>query len=182
MENILPKKEYDQIRGLAYKVYNRSFSGIELEDLIQEGVVAYLKMKQKYDKSKNNYFMGFAYKRIYGAMLDWVAKNSVDKDATVRKGSRPQRDKLIVPAPKGLEEYHINNNVETEYSLLLVSDMIKGFLETLTDLELYLLNNVLLEGKAMVRAGSPYIKYKKTTEAIVKNILIALKEQVFKDK
>lgn len=95
--------ELKQIEGIAYKIYSKSFNTIEFEDLFQEGVLAYLSVKKSWDCSKNDYFMGYAYKRIYGAILDFVGNNSLNKRNTVRP-SLPKVDYKIVPSVDGMED------------------------------------------------------------------------------
>jgi len=80
----IPEKDYKNIVGLAKKYALRSFSYIDVDDLIQEGCIAYIRGLSKYDSSKNTYYMGFIYKRIVGAMLDFIASQSIHGASTVR--------------------------------------------------------------------------------------------------
>ena len=109
----ITEEEFNQIKGIAYKVYERSFAGIEFDDLLQEGLLAYTIMKKKYNKEKNDYFMGFAYKRIYGAMLDWVAKYSLNKGAAVRK-KVSAKDYKIAATPENYEALHYDFGKQEE--------------------------------------------------------------------
>ena len=90
----IPEKDYNNIVGLAKKYWLRSFAYVDLDDLIQEGALAYLTELKKYDEERNDYFFGFAYKRIVGAMLDYIASVSIYGAATVRN-IEPSKTSLI---------------------------------------------------------------------------------------
>lgn len=45
--------------------------GFELTDFVQVGVEALIKSIERYDRSKNNFFKPYAYKRIKGSIIDW---------------------------------------------------------------------------------------------------------------
>jgi RNA polymerase sigma factor (sigma-70 family) len=142
----ITEEEIQQIRGIAYKVYERSFPGIEFEDLFQEGLLAYVTMKEKYDKEKNDYFMGFAYKRIYGAMLDWIAKNSLNKSAAVRKNV--DGDKYLITAtPENYEALHYDYGNQQEFIYQEeLKTYISEFICGLTPYEQRVLYHILYEG------------------------------------
>jgi len=155
---VIPKKDYKYIEGLAFNIYIKSFAYISKEDLIQEGVLAYLAEKKKYDSTKNDYFMGYAYKRIRGAMLDYVARNSVDKYKTVRKAKdRTTKESCIVPAPENVEMYHISNEEVDELLEEMhreeVYEIFQEYLESLTELEKVILYGYFVEGKSMLQIG-----------------------------
>ncbi len=149
----IPEKEMTQIKGLAYKVWKRSFSGIELDDLIQEGVLAYLKSYQKWEEDKSDYFMGFAYKRIYGAMLDYVARQSYSGKATVRPSFK-EPETYVVPAPENLEEYHVqDDDIIHELEAEEVKRKFFEYVESLTILEKTILYLYFVDGVSMIRIG-----------------------------
>ena len=149
----IPDKELAQIKGLAYKVWKRSFSGIELEDLVQEGVLAYLKSYQKWEKDKSDYFMGFAYKRIYGAMLDYVARQSFAGKSTVRPSFK-ETETYVVPAPENVEDYHVcHSDIMEELEVEEVKKKFFEYIESLTKLERTILYLYFVEGISMIRIG-----------------------------
>jgi len=154
--SVIPKSDYNNIKGLAYNIWRKSFSYISLEDLIQEGAMAYLKEKKKYDKTKNNYFMGYAYKRVKGAMLDFVAKNSINGAGTVR--SRKTDKGRLVSAPEGVENYHVNEDAEDELIEMLYKEEIfeafLEYLEALTPSEKFILVEYFVKGNSLKATGA----------------------------
>lgn len=74
------KKEQDELvvsympalRAMAFRLKERLPSSIDVNDLISIGVEEMIKLSQRYDKGQNNSFWGYAKKRVYGAMLDYL--------------------------------------------------------------------------------------------------------------
>jgi RNA polymerase sigma factor (sigma-70 family) len=175
--SVIPKRDYNHIKGIAYKVWSKSFSYISIEDLTQEGVIAYLEGKSKYNPEKNDYFMGFIYKRVKGAMLDYVAKNSVGKSHTVRvskreEGKETNRSK-IVPAPENVEMYHVNDCAEDELIDILYREQARekffDTLERFNDLEKYILVKYFVEGMSLKEIGAEV----KIDRSKIKQIIVA---------
>ncbi len=153
--NNIPQKDYDNLVGLAKKYWLRSFAYIELDDLIQEGLLAYLKELKKYDKTKNSYFFGYAYKRIVGAMLDYIAANSVYGASTVRN-IEPSKTSKIVTMPAEFEER--GQSYEDELVCKLekekLFDLFHKYLEDLTELERKILTLYFVNNRSMVSIGT----------------------------
>ena len=153
--NDIPEKDYNNIIGIAKKYWLRSFSYIELDDLIQEGSMAYLKELKKYDATKNDYFFGYAYKRIAGAMLDYIASQSVYGASTVRN-IEPNSKSKIVTMPAEYEEkgqsYEDELIADVERERLY--DLFKIYLVDMTDLEREVLKLYFLKSNSMVAIGN----------------------------
>ncbi|KEA46085.1 RNA polymerase sigma factor FliA [Campylobacter mucosalis] len=74
------KKEQDDVviaympalRAMAYRLKERLPSSIDVNDLMSCGVEEMIKLSRKYDKEQNDSFWGYANKRVYGAMLDYL--------------------------------------------------------------------------------------------------------------
>jgi len=168
----IPKEDYEKIKGLAGKVYLRSFSGVEYDDLLQEGVLAYLKAKKRYDKNKNDFFMGYVYKRVYGAMLDWVGKQAYNKGKAVRKTIK-EPDYKVVPAPENVEIYATENqNIER---LLLQEDITNILVEYFTVFEIKLLFEYLQDSNKCFREFKAFFTKKQEMVDLVTNVLVDLK-------
>ena len=157
---VIPKRDYRLIKGLAYQLWIKSFSYITMDDLLQEGLVAYLKGKEKYDESKNNYFMGFVYKRVKGAMLDFIASMSLNKSKTVRNVDVDESKHLLVSAPEDVENYHFNNDAEDdlieELERANIYDNFIVSLDALSTLEQSILYDYFIEGRSLVEIGKKY--------------------------
>ncbi len=60
------------VRAMAYRLKERLPSSIDVSDLISIGTEEMIKLSRKYDKEINNSFWGYAKKRVYGSMLDYL--------------------------------------------------------------------------------------------------------------
>lgn len=150
----IPEKDYKNIVGLAKKYWLRSFSYIEVDDLVQEGAMAYLKELKKYDSDKNTYFFGYAYKRIVGAMLDFIAANSVYGASTVRN-IEPSSKSRITTMPAEFEErgkgYEDSNIEFVERERLY--ELFQRYLEDMTEVEREVLRLYFVKNQSMVAIG-----------------------------
>lgn len=148
----IPEKDYNNIIGLAKKYKLRSFGYIDVNDLIQEGCLAYIKGLEKYDSEKNSYYMGFIYKRVVGAMLDYIASQSIHGASTVRN---------IEPAKRvSMSNYDDMQDFiyEEEHLLELVDaenlfDRFYVYLQDLTELERAILVGYFVNRMSMVKLG-----------------------------
>lgn len=74
------KKEQDDIvlsylpalRAMAFRLKDRLPSSVDVNDLISTGVEEMIKLSRRYDKEQNSSFWGYAKKRVYGSMLDFL--------------------------------------------------------------------------------------------------------------
>lgn len=151
----IPEKDYKNIVGLAKKYWLRSFSYIDLDDLVQEGALAYLKELKKYDDEKNTYFFGYAYKRIVGAMLDYIAANSVYGASTVRNVEPSVHSKIVV-MPAEFEEKGAANEDEliAEIERERLYNLFRIYLKDMTELEVTVLKLYFVDSKSMVAIGN----------------------------
>ena len=172
--NDIPEKDLDYIKRLAGKVYVKSFVGVEYDDLLQEGVLAYLKLRQKYDEKKNDFYMGFAYKRVYGAMLDWVGKQAYNKGKAVRKTIK-EPDYKIVPAPENLEAYAVDGNKEIEKDFIK-EDISKIIRENFTIFEITLLEGYFKDTSKCFSNFKQFFGRKKDMMLLIENILVEIRD------
>jgi len=176
----IPDKDYKHIEGLAYKVYKKSFTGIELEDLIQEGVLGYLMAKEKYDEDKNDYFMGFAYKKIYGRMLDWVAKNSLNKYGAIKK-SLKDKESWLTATPEDYESFHTDYDFEEKIENYLLQEEIKEVMKSyFTNLELYILFLYFIKNKGLIKIANEVDLNVNLVKFIIVKCVIFLKNYIVK--
>lgn len=91
------------LKNMAYKLKARLPASIEVGDLVGAGATAMVSLAASYDKEKNDNFWGYASKRVYGAMLDFLrALDFV---------SRPNRD-LIKRVEAAIDEYFFKFETE----------------------------------------------------------------------
>jgi len=150
----IPEKDYNNIVGLAKKYALRSFSYVTVDDLVQEGCIAYIKGYKKFDSSKNDYYMGFIYKRVVGAMLDYIASVSSKGSSTVRNFEAAQD---ITTTSLDIQQELITKDYEDDIIAAADADILyqrfTKYLEDLTELEKAILVGYFVERKSMVKLG-----------------------------
>lgn len=105
------KKEQDDIvlsympalKTMAFRLKERLPGSIDVNDLIGVGVEEMIKLSRKYDKDRNDSFWGYAKKRVYGSMLDFLR----DLDVISRT------DRTLVKAIDAVTNEYFNEH-ETE--------------------------------------------------------------------
>lgn len=60
------------VKALSFKLKERLPSSVDVSDLISIGTEELVKLARRYDEAQNDSFWGFARKRVYGAMLDYL--------------------------------------------------------------------------------------------------------------
>jgi RNA polymerase sigma factor for flagellar operon FliA len=91
------------VKAMAAKLKERLPSSVDFNDLVSIGFEELVKLAKRYDASKNDNFWGYAQKRIYGSMLDFL--RSLD---TVSRGDR----KLIKEIDKIVERFMAHHGYE----------------------------------------------------------------------
>ena len=60
------------VRAMSFRLKERLPSSIDVNDLIAIGVEEMVKLSRRYDMEQNDSFWGYAKKRVYGSMLDYL--------------------------------------------------------------------------------------------------------------
>jgi len=96
------------VKAMAARLKERLPSSVDFNDLVSIGLEELVKLAKRYDPKKNDNFWGYAQKRVYGSMLDFL--RSLD---TVSRGDR----KLIKEIEKIVSAYYdkYNNEPDNEY-------------------------------------------------------------------
>jgi len=84
------------VKAMAYRLKERLPSSVDFNDLVSIGYEELVKLAKRYDSKINDNFWGYAKKRIYGAMLDFL--RSLDP---LSRGDRA----LVKKIEKVIEEY-----------------------------------------------------------------------------
>lgn len=84
------------LRAMAFRLKERLPSCVDVNDLISVGSLELIKLARRYDDLQNDNFWGYARKRVYGSMLDFL--RSLD---TLSRGER----KLVKDIEKLIDEY-----------------------------------------------------------------------------
>ena len=91
------------VKAMAYRLKERLPSSIDFMDLSAIATEELIKLARRYDKLLNDSFWGYAKKRVYGAMLDYLRSLDI-----VSRASR----KLIKAIDYAIEEYMLLNESE----------------------------------------------------------------------
>jgi RNA polymerase sigma factor for flagellar operon FliA len=60
------------VKSMAFRLKERLPSFIEYSDLVSIGTEELVKLARRYDETQNDSFWGYAKKRVYGSMLDYL--------------------------------------------------------------------------------------------------------------
>ena len=91
------------VRAIAFKLKERLPSSVDFSDLSAIGTEELIKLARRYDKSLNDSFWGYAKKRVYGSMLDYLRSLDI-----LSRASR----KLVKAIDYAVEEYLLKHNEE----------------------------------------------------------------------
>jgi len=107
-QNSLAVDYMPAVKAMAAKLKERLPSSVDFNDLVSIGYEELVKLTRRYDPKKNNNFWGYAKKRIYGAMLDFL--RSLDN---LSRGDR----KIVKEIDKIIEDYtaKYDNEPSDEY-------------------------------------------------------------------
>ncbi len=81
------------VKALAYRLKERLPQNVEFNDLVSIGYEELVRLSKRYEPKKNDNFWGYAQKRVYGAMLDFLRK--IDTLTRSNRQLVKQIDKLI---------------------------------------------------------------------------------------
>jgi RNA polymerase sigma factor for flagellar operon FliA len=84
--NELVMQELSQVYYIAARIRERLPQHVELEDLVNAGVIGLLEASRNFDSSKNAQFKGFAKFRIRGAILDSLRESDWGSRSLRRRG------------------------------------------------------------------------------------------------
>jgi RNA polymerase sigma factor for flagellar operon FliA len=91
------------VKAMAFRLKERLPSSIDFSDLSAIGTEELIKLARRYDESLNDSFWGYAKKRVYGAMLDYLRSLDIL--------SRANR-KLVKAIDYAVEEYMLTHDEE----------------------------------------------------------------------
>ena len=60
------------VRAMSFRLKERLPASVDVNDLISIGIEEMVKLSRRYDTSQNDSFWGYAKKRVYGSMLDYL--------------------------------------------------------------------------------------------------------------
>lgn len=101
------------VKAMAFRLKERLPSSVDFSDLSAIGTEELIKLARRYDEALNDNFWGYAKKRVYGAMLDYLRSLDI-----LSRASR----KLVKAIDYAVEEHlltHSNEPTDEELALLL---------------------------------------------------------------
>ncbi len=102
------------VKAMAFRLKERLPSSIDFMDLSAIGTEELIKLARRYDESINDSFWGYAKKRVYGAMLDYLRSLDI-----LSRASR----KLVKAINYAVEEHMLTNDEEpTDDELAVLLD------------------------------------------------------------
>jgi len=91
------------VKAMAFRLKERLPSSVDFSDLSAIGTEELIKLARRYDESLNDSFWGYAKKRVYGAMLDYLRSLDI-----LSRASR----KLVKQIDYAVEEYRLTHDEE----------------------------------------------------------------------
>jgi RNA polymerase sigma factor FliA len=91
------------VKAMAFRLKERLPSSVDFMDLSAIGTEELIKLARRYDESLNDSFWGYAKKRVYGAMLDYLRSLDI-----LSRASR----KLVKAIDYAIEEYRAAHDEE----------------------------------------------------------------------
>jgi len=91
------------VKAMAFRLKERLPSSVDYMDLSAIGTEELIKLARRYDESLNDSFWGYAKKRVYGAMLDYLRSLDI-----LSRASR----KLVKAIDYAVEEYRLTHDEE----------------------------------------------------------------------
>jgi RNA polymerase sigma factor for flagellar operon FliA len=116
--NDLVEKHAPLVKRIACHLINRLPASVQLEDLIQAGMIGLLEASRNYDEGQGASFETYAGIRIRGAMLDEIRKNDWAPRSVHRKA------RMVAEAVRNIEHTHGRDARDTE-----IADMLEMPLE-----------------------------------------------------
>jgi RNA polymerase sigma factor for flagellar operon FliA len=91
------------VKAMAFRLKERLPSSVDFSDLSAIGTEELIKLARRYDENLNDSFWGYAKKRVYGAMLDYLRSLDI-----LSRASR----KLVKRIDYAVEEYRLTHEEE----------------------------------------------------------------------
>ncbi|MEJ2360237.1 MAG: RNA polymerase sigma factor FliA [Gammaproteobacteria bacterium] len=113
VRNEIVEKHAPLVKRIACHLINRLPASVQLEDLIQAGMIGLLEASRNYDQDQGASFETYAGIRIRGAMLDEIRKNDWAPRSVHRKA------RMVAEAVRNIEHTHGRDARDTEIADML---------------------------------------------------------------
>ena len=128
------------VKGMAYRLKERLPSSIDFSDLAAIGTEELIKLARRYDESLNDSFWGYAKKRVYGAMLDYLRSldilsrasrklvKSIDyivEEHLLTHDEEPTDEELALKLDERVEKIHDARIASSIYTVMPLHDQLQ---------------------------------------------------------
>lgn len=163
------------VRKLAYSVKKKLPAEIEVNDLIQSGMMGLLEAKKNFDENYGVNFDQFAFIRIKGAMIDFLRKNSwINKETT-------KKNKLISNAVEKLQKQG-NTNPSSEEVAREVGVSVEQYHRMAGQINQVRVLNIEDYAETLTAAGQSSIEDSLFIEQMKGKVKCAIRELVERDQ
>ena len=167
--NDMTKDDAEFVRRYVLKVYGKKLPSFILDDLIQEGMIAYWNASQRFDEEKGVPLRGFAVSYISGRLKNYLR----DKSRLIRtpRGDQYQHytfQSEFVSTDEFGEEF-VNTALTSEDDLTNTESYLSAYREVLTDQDIVIVA-MLLDGASQRRIAEELNVSQMTVSRHVKKI------------
>ena len=128
------------VKAMAYRLKERLPSSIDFSDLSAIGTEELIKLARRYDEGLNDSFWGYAKKRVYGAMLDYLRSldilsrssrklvKSIDyavQEHMLTHDEEPSDEELAAMLDESVEKIHDARIASTIYTVMPLHDQLQ---------------------------------------------------------
>ena len=128
------------VKAMAYRLKERLPSSIDFSDLSAIGTEELIKLARRYDEGLNDSFWGYAKKRVYGAMLDYLRSldilsrssrklvKSIDyavQEHMLTHDKEPSDEELAAMLDESVEKIHDARIASTIYTVMPLHDQLQ---------------------------------------------------------
>lgn len=128
------------VKAMAFRLKERLPSSVDFSDLAAIGTEELIKLARRYDETLNDNFWGYAKKRVYGAMLDYLRSLDILSRASrklvkaidyaveehlLTHDSEPTDEELSVLLDESVEKVHDARIASTIYTVMPLHDQLQ---------------------------------------------------------
>ena len=128
------------VKAMAYRLKERLPSSIDFSDLSAIGTEELIKLARRYDEGLNDSFWGYAKKRVYGAMLDYLRSldilsrssrklvKAIDhavQEHMLTHDEEPSDEELALMLDESVEKVHDARIASTIYTVMPLHDQLQ---------------------------------------------------------
>ncbi len=128
------------VKAMAFRLKERLPSSVDFLDLSAIGTEELIKLARRYDESLNDSFWGYAKKRVYGAMLDYLrsldvlsrasrklvkAINFTVEEYLLTHDNEPSDEELAEMLDESVEKVHDARIASTIYTVMPLSEQLQ---------------------------------------------------------